>query len=439
MAQSSGRLGQPAHHRIQHIETHVVGGSRDRRLQPDALRLHCFGHGRFSLPRQLHSLIETVGADSRCIIVTLQEFVPARNAFLVTAEYHPINERQQLARVCQQACLFIFRHPLGRISLTMKIGILLQYHHPIRIILGEHVRPGANGIPVKRDILFRQPRLSVKTFCLPRDRREKRHRQPVHELRVLTLNLDAVRVSIHHLRTFQRIAVQIQITVLALLPSLRPGCRLQGRGIFFETDNVIRHQTKNRRMQPGVRQPLDLEYIVFCGQLARAATGKIAKLVNLSQILGSQIVIKELPLLIFGECRMRLIANAGADGNFINCISDLHSINIVWQLRTILIEILCHRHLGRCCWNQRIGTFQIMVLQRRFVNLCSQQNFVGTVRLHRIKVFGALGKRTIEDIFPRIGSGIGTIPGITATGGQQNHKRSQQVFEQSLHWRDSLA
>ena len=52
----------------------------------------------------------------------------------------------------------------------MKVGILLQYHHPVRVILGQHVRSGTYRIPVKCDVLLCQALLRIKAFGFPWNR-----------------------------------------------------------------------------------------------------------------------------------------------------------------------------------------------------------------------------------------------------------------------------
>ena len=54
-------------------------------------------------------------------------------------------------------------------------------------------------------------------------------------------------------------------------------------------------------------------------------------------------------------------------------------------------------------------------------------------------MFGTLGKCAIENILACVGGWIRTVPGLIATGSERGHKQRQQVFERSLHWRDSLA
>ena len=93
----------------------------------------------------------------------------------------------------------------------MEIRILLQHHAAIGIVFRQIEGAGAHRLPVERQVLFRHAGLRVEHIGLPRNRRKKRHRQPVDELRVLALDTDAIGVAIHHFGTGQRKVIQIQL------------------------------------------------------------------------------------------------------------------------------------------------------------------------------------------------------------------------------------
>ena len=50
------------------------------------------------------------------------------------------------------------------------------------------------------------------------------------------------------------------------------------------------------------------------------------------------------------------------------------------------------------CRNQRVGAFQVVVLERRLVDLRREGDLVLGVGLHRIEVLGALGESRIKDV-----------------------------------------
>jgi hypothetical protein len=98
---------------------------------------------------------------------------------------------------------------------------------------------------------------------------------------------------------------------------------------------------------------------------------------------------------------VRLIADAGFDANHVLAVGDFRRFGIFRQWLAAGIKKKCARHLGCAKRDQLIRSFQIVVLQRRLVNLRDKDKLVFTVRLHRIKMLGALGKRRVKYVAPR--------------------------------------
>ena len=98
-----------------------------------------------------------------------------------------------LAAVVEQSRRAVARLALAGIGLAVEVGVAFEHHATVGIVLGQHVRAGADRIPVERQVLFAHSRLRVETIDLARHRREKRHRQPIDELRVLAEQRDAQR------------------------------------------------------------------------------------------------------------------------------------------------------------------------------------------------------------------------------------------------------
>jgi hypothetical protein len=69
-----------------------------------------------------------------------------------------------------------------------------------------------------------------------------------------------------------------------------------------------------------------------------------------------------------------------------------------------------------------------MILQWRLIDLCCDEDFVGTIRLNGIQMLWALCKGGIEYIFSRVGGWVGVVPWIAATRAKKNDERGQQVF-----------
>ena len=200
------------------VVEHVQAGVEDRRhhagTQAHAARAHGVGELELAPGAKIHHLVEAVLAHRRAVVVALQELGPHRNALALQAVHGPVDERHRLAGVRQQAGGGIARLAVGRIGLAAEQRIALQHHAPVRIVHAQHERAGADRVPVQADVLGGQARLAVEAVGFPRQRREKRHRQPVRELRVDVGQADAQRVAVDHLHAGQIEAAQVQPRVV---------------------------------------------------------------------------------------------------------------------------------------------------------------------------------------------------------------------------------
>ena len=120
----------------------------------------------------------------------------------------------------------------------MEVGIFFQHHLAVRIVNRQHVRAGAHRLPVDIEVFFLHARLGVEHFGFPRNRRKKRHRQPVDELRILAFDTDAVGVAIHHFCSRQREGIEIKILLWLGLGDL-----FQRIAQLLQADDIFAHQT----------------------------------------------------------------------------------------------------------------------------------------------------------------------------------------------------
>ena len=126
----------------------------------------------------------------------MEEFVPVGNLFLLAREHDLVDEGHVFSTINQQPLGAVARFACARVGFAVKVWIAFQHHARIGVILGQHVRSGADRIPVQCEIFFGHARLAVKAIRFPRDGGKERHRQPVEELRIFALDADAVAVRI---------------------------------------------------------------------------------------------------------------------------------------------------------------------------------------------------------------------------------------------------
>jgi hypothetical protein len=67
-------------------------------------------------------------------------------------------------------------------------------------------------------------------------------------------------------------------------------------------------------------------------------------------------------------------------------------------------------------------SLQVVVLQRRLVDLRREGDLVLAVRLHRVEVFGPVGEGRVENVAAPIRRRIGVVPGAAAGREQQGRE-----------------
>ncbi|EXI75171.1 MAG: hypothetical protein AW07_01408 [Candidatus Accumulibacter sp. SK-11] len=316
----------------------------------------------------------------------------------------------------------------------MEVRVALEHHAAVRIVLRQHEWPGADRIPVERQVLLRHSRLVVETVDLARHRRKERHRQPVHELRIFAVQADAVGMAIDAADAGERKAVEVDPGAGRQLLRLL----LQRRPQLAQTDDALGHHAEDRRMQPRVRQPLDLVDVVVGGQLAAAAVREVAELLDAAQLLAVARLVPRLAGRIQGESRMRLIADSRADADLVDADGDRRRRRVGRQLAPAGVEVAWHRHRLAGQRNQRIGPLQVVVLQRRLVDLRRERDLVLGVGLHRIEMLRAFGERGVENVAAAFGARVRIVL-LAAAGTQQQRNDRQQGTTKTGHGRQFIA
>jgi hypothetical protein len=69
-----------------------------------------------------------------------------------------------------------------------------------------------------------------------------------------------------------------------------------------------------------------------------------------------------------------------------------------------------------------VGPLEVVVLQRRLVDLGREGDLVLAVGLHRIEMLGPIGEGGVQDVPAPVRRRIGIVPGTAAGGEQQNEK-----------------
>ena len=403
-------------HRIEPVEGQKRRRGRGGGAQANAARFHLGAQPGFALDAGAHRLVEIVRIDARAIVIALQEFVPVGDRFLLAGEHHTIDERHGLAGVIQQSGFAVTGLALGRIGFTAKIRVARHHHARIRIVLGQHVGAGAYRIPVEREVALFHAGLRIKLVGLPRHRREKRHRHPVQKLRVLALDADFIGHRVDHPDPCDLKPAQVQ-PGLAPAPGFEAFQRsFESVAVFLEPDDVVGHVAENRRIHPRVRQALDLIHIVVGGQEARGADAEIGQLKLARDHRARQLAIGR------DKGRMRLITDIRPDADFIDRGRDQLRRRVRRQIATSGIQVARFGQSERGARRQLVWPFEVVVLERRFVNLCIEGGFVLGVGAGRVKMLGTFRKRGVERVVVRAGGGIRVVPGLAAAGEAMQHK-----------------
>ena len=234
---------------------------------------------------------------------------------------------------------------------------------------------------------------------LPGHRREKRHREPVHELRIPALERDAVGVRVDALDALERKAPQVEPFALLRI-RLSQLLRVLGHA-----DDVLGHEAVYRRVQARMGQPLDLVDEVVRDQLARRC-GKLVRAFEARDPRGRQRVVAG------DERRMGLIGDSRADADLVD-----------GELAALDLPRL--RHLQRRERDQLVGPLQVVVLERRLVHLLREPRLVLGVGLHRVEVLRPLDERRIQRVRSPLRSGIGIVPDFSAAGKRRDREQQE--------------
>ena len=374
-------------------------------------------------------MVEAVRGDAGSVVVALQEFVPVGDAFLLAGEHRLVDLRQRLAAVVEQPVGAVARLTFAGVDVAAVVGVAGEHHAPVGVVLGEHVRPGADRVPVERQVLFGHARLAVEAVGVARHRREEGHCQPVHELRVGALEANAVTVAVEAGDAFERIAVEVEPGVGGF--GLR---RFAQRGAqCLQADDAFGHHAVDRRMQARMCEALDAIDEVVGGQLTRALFGEISQRIDAAQRLAVKVLVAGLAARVEREGRMRLETDARRNGNVVLAVGDLRRRRIVRQTLPAGVEEAHLGHRRGAAGNQRVGALEVVVLQRRLVDLAGEHRLVFGVGLRRIEVLGPLGKRRVKDVGMALARRIRIIQGIiqrtvspVAAGGEQDEDGHEQ-------------
>ena len=318
--------------------------------------------------------------------------------------------------------------------------IPLEHHPRVRVVLGEHVRPGADRPPVEREVApVVHAALRVELVGFHRQRREERHRQPVHELRVLALDAHAVGVPVHDLDAGEREAPQVDPRQpLVALPELRFVLLREALVLGLERvrellqpDDVLAHVTEDRRVHPRVRQPLDLVDVVLGGELARAGLREVGERELALDLVFGETEIERLPAGVDGERGVRLVADPRPDADLVLAERHRRRRRVRRQLASRGVEQSSPRHFERRLGDQLVGPLQVVVLERRLVDLLDEAPLVGGVRAPRIERLRPLDERAVEEVLPAVGGRIGIVP-LAAAAGERDRGERDGVENRAL-------
>ena len=419
LAELARALGEPADHRVEEVEREVERAGADGGPQLDPALLHLRREARLAFEVDAHRLVEVVGADPRLVVVALQELVPVRDALLLAREDDPVDERRRLAGVGEEPRLAVARLARRRIRLAAEMRVALEDHPGVRVVLGEHVRPGADRPPVEREVApLVHAALRIELVRLHRQRREERHREPVHELRILALDPHAVGVAVDDLDPGEREAAQIDPRqALVALAELRL-VLLHQTGVLglervrelLQPDDVLAHVAEDRRVHARVREPLDLVDVVLGGELARAGLREVRERELALDLVLGKVEIERLPARVDGERRVRLIADPRPDADLV--LGERHGRRrrIGRKLLPRSVEQPGPRHLERGLRHELVGPLEVVVLERRLVDLLDEAPFVGGVGARRIERLRPVDERAVEEVLSAIGGRIGIVP-----------------------------
>jgi hypothetical protein len=198
-----------------------------------------------------------------------------------------------------------------------------------------------------------------------------------------------------------------------------------------EADDTLGHHAENRRMQSGVRQTLDLVNVIVGSEFTRPEQRKVRD--TLTAVGNTLAQIGWLAVGIQRERRMRLVADAGSQGQLIDTFGNRLDRRIIRQGATIGGKVARMRQLLNRGRNQFVRATQVVVLQRRLVDLRGKGDLVLGIGLRRIQVFGPIGEGGVKNLATGIAGAVGRVTNL-ATGGKANTQ--QKADGQFSHERE---
>src|SRR3990170_2480155 len=169
---------------VEHVESRIVCGRTRGCEEAYLLFLHNRGQLGLSSLAHCNGLVETVGGYAREVVIALKEFVPSRDVFLFEFEDYLFEQRQGFPGVVENSGGFVSFRSFGRVSLKAEVFVLDEGHLHLGLVGFHPEGAGAYGEAVKGDVSLREDALPVKDVRLLGHGGEKRHREPVDELRV---------------------------------------------------------------------------------------------------------------------------------------------------------------------------------------------------------------------------------------------------------------
>jgi hypothetical protein len=126
---------------------------------------------------------------------------------------------------------------------------------------------------------------------------------------------------------------------------------------------------------------------------------------------------------------MRLVADAGLQRDHVVGEGDLRGIGIAGKRPPLGIDVARLRDRRGGGRHQRVGPLQVVVLQRRLIDLRRKRDLVLAVGLHGVEMLGPFGKGAVENVPAPIRRRIGVVPCAAAGRKQQD----QQAWKCATH------
>jgi hypothetical protein len=113
---------------------------------------------------------------------------------------------------------------------------------------------------------------------------------------------------------------------------------------------------------------------------------------------------------------VRLIADAFADADLVLAGGNAFRIGLGRKQAAPRVVVLWPRNVHRGGGNELVRALQVVVLERRLVNLLDHVVLIGRVRLRRIEMLGTIGERAVENVAAAVLRRIGIVPDPPASG-----------------------